>query len=131
MTTELKAPEKKRTRGILNFRGGSDAIDLGRKPEFRLRRELTLEAWVYAIGRGSCAGIISKIWDTNDTESGYGLLLDSGSGFFLGIKPRRAGGGAQEVRLLQREAGGAGPADRGAPEAAHGAEQAAASQEAR
>ncbi|WP_414566348.1 MULTISPECIES: LamG-like jellyroll fold domain-containing protein [unclassified Anabaena] len=70
----------------LTFDGQDDYILLGKKPEFKIEKEITLEAWVYCQKQRRRAGIISNVFDTNTTESGYGILLDGKSGVFFALK---------------------------------------------
>jgi Concanavalin A-like lectin/glucanases superfamily/Carboxypeptidase regulatory-like domain len=71
---------------ILGFNGQENAINLGKKPQFKIEKEITLEAWIYVTSQKAYAGIISNIYDTGSTESGYGLLLDGNSGIYFGLK---------------------------------------------
>ncbi|HEY9847863.1 MAG TPA: LamG-like jellyroll fold domain-containing protein [Leptolyngbyaceae cyanobacterium] len=71
---------------VLSFDGQDDSVNLGRKPEYKVARTITLEAWICASAQKQWAGIITNIYDTGGAESGYGLLLDGGSGFYFGLK---------------------------------------------
>ncbi|MBD2208736.1 patatin-like phospholipase family protein [Nostoc linckia FACHB-104] len=71
---------------VLIFNGQDMYIDLGKKPEFKIARQITLEAWINCQAQRRRTGIITNIFDTNETESGYGLLLDGKSGIFFGLK---------------------------------------------
>ncbi|MBD2301198.1 LamG-like jellyroll fold domain-containing protein [Nostoc sp. FACHB-190] len=71
---------------VLVFDGQDSAVDLGKKPEFKIKKEITLEAWICVASQKAYAGIISNIFDTGSTESGYGLLLDGNSGIYFGLK---------------------------------------------
>lgn len=61
---------------VLSFDGYDDYVNLGKKPEFKIDKNLTIEAWIYVSSHKPWAGIISNIFDTGTTNSGYGLLLD-------------------------------------------------------
>lgn len=70
----------------LVFDGQDDRVELGKKPEFKIQRDMTLEAWIYPQQRQSkWTGIFSCIYDTGATESGYGLLLDGKTGIQFGL----------------------------------------------
>ncbi|MFB2833625.1 hypothetical protein [Floridanema evergladense] len=71
---------------VLAFDGQNAQIDLGKKPEFKIPREITLEAWIYCEAQRRRTGIITNVYDTTATESGYGLLLDGKSGIFFALK---------------------------------------------
>lgn len=71
---------------VLVFNGQEDAINLGKKPEFKVEKIITLEAWIFVAKQKKYAGIISNIFDTGSTESGYGLFLDGTSGIYFGLK---------------------------------------------
>lgn len=71
---------------VVVFKGQEDAINLGKKPELKIEKEITLEAWICVAVQKEYAGIISNIFDTGSTESGYGLLLDGKSGIYFGLK---------------------------------------------
>lgn len=45
-----------------------------------------MEAWIYATRQLEWAGILSRIFDTGSTESGYCLALDGKSGIYCGIR---------------------------------------------
>ena len=71
---------------VLVFNGQNDSVNLGKKPQFKIEKKITLEAWICVASQKRYAGIISKIYDTGSTESGYGLLLDGKSGIYFGLK---------------------------------------------
>ncbi|MBD2184314.1 LamG-like jellyroll fold domain-containing protein [Aerosakkonema funiforme] len=71
---------------VITFNGQDNAIDLGKKPQFKIEKAITLEAWICVASQKGYAGIISNIYDTGTTESGYGLLLDGYSGIYFGLK---------------------------------------------
>lgn len=71
---------------VLAFDGQDDYVDFGAKPQFKVPKHITLECWVYIETQKQWAGIISKVFDTGSTESGYGLLLDGSSGIYFGVK---------------------------------------------
>lgn len=71
---------------VLVFDGQDDCVDLGTQPQFKIQKTLTLELWVYIESQRSWAGLVSKVFDTGATESGYGLLLDGNSGVYFGAK---------------------------------------------
>ncbi len=71
---------------VLSFDGQDDCVNLGRKPEYKVTKTITLEAWINVAAQKQWAGIITNIYDTGGAESGYGLLLDGGSGFYFGLK---------------------------------------------
>lgn len=73
---------------VLSFDGQGDRIELGKQPQFKMERALTLEAWIYPKAHQSkWTGIISCIYDTGKTESGYGLLLDGKTRIQMGLTP--------------------------------------------
>ncbi|NEZ56013.1 LamG-like jellyroll fold domain-containing protein [Adonisia turfae] len=74
---------------VLSFNGQGDCVDLGVQPHFKVQKHLTLELWVWIESQRQWAGLISKIFDTGSTESGYGLLLDGNSGVYFGVKVPR------------------------------------------
>jgi hypothetical protein len=71
---------------VLAFDGQDDYVNLGKKSEFKVEKNITLEAWINVAAQKQWAGIICNIFDTGNTESGYGLLLDGSSGFYFGLK---------------------------------------------
>jgi len=71
---------------VLVFNGQDDAINLGKKPEFKIEKRITLEGGICVAKQKEDAGIISNIFDTGSTESGYGLFLDGKSGIYFGLK---------------------------------------------
>ncbi|MEG4917410.1 LamG domain-containing protein, partial [Microcoleus sp. B7-D4] len=71
---------------VLTFNGQNNAIELGKKPQFKIEKTITLEAWICVASQKGYAGIISNIYDTGATESGYGLLLDGYSSIYFGLK---------------------------------------------
>lgn len=73
-------------RAVLSFDGVDDLVEIARNLEHKIARDLTIEAWVFVTGRTHYAGIVSRIFDTGATESGYGLLLDNSGGFYAAIK---------------------------------------------
>lgn len=77
---------EKQPRSVLSFDGADDLVEITRKNEHKIPREITMEAWVYVTGRTHYAGIISRVFDTGSTESGYGLLLDNVGGFYCSLK---------------------------------------------
>jgi cyanobactin cluster PatC/TenC/TruC protein len=73
---------------VLSFDGKDDRVELGRQPQFKIEPALTLEAWIYPQAHQSkWTGIVSCIYDTGKTESGYGLLLDGKTGIQFGLTP--------------------------------------------
>ncbi|WP_016949096.1 LamG-like jellyroll fold domain-containing protein [Anabaena sp. PCC 7108] len=72
---------------VLQFDGQDDCVNLGKKSAFKIEKDITIEAWIYAEVQKEYAGILSNIFDTGLTESGYGLLLDGKSGIYLGLEP--------------------------------------------
>ena len=73
----------------LSFNGQDDCVDFGVQPHFKVQNHLTLELWVWIESQRQWAGIISKVFDTGSTESGYGLFLDGNSGVYFGVKVPR------------------------------------------
>jgi cyanobactin cluster PatC/TenC/TruC protein len=71
---------------VLEFDGQNAHINLGIKPEFKVERDITLEAWIYCEAQRRRTGIVSNVYDTTAIESGYGLLLDGKSGIFFALK---------------------------------------------
>jgi len=91
---------------VLALNGQDNAIILGKRPQFRIEKFITLEAWICVASQKEYAGIISNIYDTGSTESGYGLLLDGKSGIYFGLKVPSAGiqylsSGANTIALNQ------------------------------
>lgn len=74
-------------KSVLAFDGQDDAVALGKKAQFKIEKNITLEAWVYAEHNQEWVGIFSNIYDTGSTESGYGLTLDGKGGIYLGMTP--------------------------------------------
>jgi hypothetical protein len=77
--------------GVLVFDGQDDCINLGKNPEFKIVKNITIEAWICAAAQKQWAGILCNIFDTGLTESGYGLLLDGSSGIYFGLEPSSQG----------------------------------------
>jgi len=73
-------------RTVLLFNGKDSVVDLEKKYEHWLAKELTLEAWVYVSADQKLAGIISRVFDTRDKQSGYGLLLSGAHGILFSLK---------------------------------------------
>ncbi len=91
---------------VLVFNGQDNCVNLGKKPEFKIEKTITLEAWICVADQKRWAGIICNIFDTGSTESGYGLLLDGSSGIYFGLKLPSAGiqypsSGANTIKLNQ------------------------------
>jgi len=85
---ELKPTESPADLPVLNFDGKDDCISFGKKPQFKIEKNITIEAWVYLQGSNrQWTGIISNIFDTGSTESGYGLTLDGQTGVYFGLTP--------------------------------------------
>ncbi|MFN6501537.1 MAG: LamG-like jellyroll fold domain-containing protein [Nostoc sp. DedQUE01] len=76
---------------FLSFDGIDDLVDIGKKPEFKIEKTLTVEAWVYPEQQKQWAGIFGNIFDTGFTESGYGLCLDGASGVNFACTPEKKG----------------------------------------
>ncbi|MDZ8237186.1 MAG: LamG-like jellyroll fold domain-containing protein [Nostoc sp. ChiQUE01a] len=76
---------------FLSFDGIDDFVDIGKKPEFKIEKTLTVEAWVYPEQQKQWAGIFGNIFDTGFTESGYGLCLDGASGVNFACTPEKRG----------------------------------------
>lgn len=74
------------SRSVLRFDGVDDAVELGRKPEHKILRDITMEAWIFPTRASTYAGILSRVFDTNDIESGYGLALDGQGGLYACIR---------------------------------------------
>ncbi len=73
---------------MLVFDGKNDRAELGKQPQFKIEQALTLEAWIYPKQyQSKWTGIVSCIYDTGATESGYGLLLDGKTGVKFGLTP--------------------------------------------
>ncbi|MBO1351113.1 MAG: hypothetical protein EBE86_028800 [Hormoscilla sp. GUM202] len=60
-------------------------INLGRQPQFKVGRDITIEAWIMVTLSSNNRSIVSKMYDSETTASGYGLLLDRTAGIY-GIK---------------------------------------------
>ncbi|MDZ8189249.1 MAG: LamG-like jellyroll fold domain-containing protein [Nostoc sp. ChiSLP02] len=91
---------------FLFFDGIDDLVDIGKKPEFKIEKTLTVEAWVYPEQQKQWAGIFGNIFDTGFTESGYGLCLDGASGVNFACTPEKRGiqylsSGSQTLTLFQ------------------------------
>ncbi|GAX36560.1 LamG-like jellyroll fold domain-containing protein [Nodularia sp. NIES-3585] len=76
---------------VLVFDGQNDYVDLGQKPEFKIPKNITIEAWICASAQKEWSAILSNIFDTNLKESGYGLLLDGKSGIYFAVEPSSQG----------------------------------------
>jgi cyanobactin cluster PatC/TenC/TruC protein len=70
---------------------GNGAVELGIQPIHAVPRDLTIEAWINVKAQRQWAGIVSKIFDTGSTESGYGILLDGASGVHAALKAKVGG----------------------------------------
>jgi predicted flap endonuclease-1-like 5' DNA nuclease len=73
-------------RCVLTFDKTGDVVDMGKRPEHKIPRDMTMEAWIYPTKQLKWGGILSRIFDTNATESGYCLSLDGASGFYAGLR---------------------------------------------
>lgn len=63
-------------------------VSLGNQPAFKVEKELTLEVWVNVPNnQPKWIGIVTNAWDTGQTESGYGLLLDGSDGYYFALTP--------------------------------------------
>jgi hypothetical protein len=93
MTSTISVPATPE-RSVLTFSNIGDVVDMGKRPQHKIQRDITMEAWICASRQIKWAGIISKIFDTNATESGFCLTLDGQSGVYCGI--RTVGGPAQD-----------------------------------
>jgi hypothetical protein len=76
---------------VMQFDGVNDLVELGSRPDFKVAKDLTVEAWIYVSEQKRWAGIVSKVFDTGSTESGYGILLDGSSGVYWGVKAQSSG----------------------------------------
>lgn len=81
-------------RKVLSFDGIDDLVDLGKRTEHKITRDITIEAWVYATRQRKWDGIVSRTFDTNASESGYCLMLDGAGGIQAGL--RTIGGPAEK-----------------------------------
>jgi len=68
----------------LDFDGVNEYADIGDQVQVA-GANLTLEAWVYVRARNRYAGIVSNVYDTGATESGYALMLDAISGVYFSL----------------------------------------------
>ena len=82
----LEAELNQTNQSNLLFNGQDGYIVLGKKPEFKIAQQLTLEAWINCQYQRRRTGIITNIFHTNTIASGYGLLLDGKSGIFFSLK---------------------------------------------
>lgn len=80
-------------RSVLTFDGVDDCIKIGVHAQHKVQRDLTLEAWICATSQKQWGGIVSRIFDTGNTESGYGLTLDGVSGIWCGLRTVSGPGG--------------------------------------
>nr|AXN93576.1 ORF2 [Cylindrospermum moravicum CCALA 993] len=72
---------------VLEFDGQNNCVNLGKKPTFKIEKNITIEAWIYATTeQKEWTGIVSNIFDTGATESGYGLLFNGKTGIYFGLK---------------------------------------------
>ena len=78
-------------KSALEFDGVDDYVDIGKKPEFKIEKNLTIEAWIFPEQQKKWSGIFGNIYDTNSTESGYGLCLDGKSGVNFACTPGNQG----------------------------------------
>lgn len=90
---EGRALMQETPRWLLRFDGAKSFVDLGKRAEHKPLKALTMEAWIFPTRQLEWAGIVSRIFDTGATESGYLLGLDGKSGIYCGI--RTAAGPAQ------------------------------------
>lgn len=79
------------TQSVLTFDGTESLVSLGIEPAFKVAKTSTLESWVQVSSQRKWAGIVSCVYDSGATESGYGMLLDGASGVFFALKPTAAG----------------------------------------
>lgn len=90
--TAVQTLTKQDLQSVLSFDGKDDYIDLGKKPELKIQKDLTLSAWINASKNDKkWIGIISKVFDTGSTESGYAIMLDGKSGAYFGLKVPSSG----------------------------------------
>lgn len=74
-------------RNFLRFNGKDGLVDLGKQPAHKIARDITIEAWIYPeVQQRAYTGIVSRVFDTGATESGYGLLLSGENGIMFGFK---------------------------------------------
>ncbi|MEA5510228.1 LamG-like jellyroll fold domain-containing protein [Crocosphaera sp. UHCC 0190] len=104
--TAVQILTQQNLQSVLSFDGKDDYIDLAKKSVFNVSKNLTLSAWINVNSNREWAAIISKIFDTGSTESGYGILLDGKSGVYFGLKVPSKGiqylsSGANTVKLNQ------------------------------
>ncbi|MCU0546308.1 MAG: LamG domain-containing protein [Oscillatoriaceae cyanobacterium Prado104] len=89
--TQVASIEKKtplESKAALYFDGQDDCINLGKKPLFKVEKNLTLEAWVCTERNNQeWIGVFSNVYDTGATESGYCLCLDGKGGVEFGLTP--------------------------------------------
>ncbi len=78
-------------RTVLMFQGKDSVVDLDKKYDHWLAKDLTLEAWVYVSADQKLAGIISRVFDSKDKQSGYGLLLSGNHGVLFSLKTATSG----------------------------------------
>jgi len=67
---------------VLNFDGENDFVNLGKQPNLKIGKEITIETWVYIepLQEWPNSGIVSNFDENNSDRSGYGLLIDDNHG---------------------------------------------------
>ncbi len=77
----------------LKLDGVDDGVSVGQQSDVEPQQALTVEAWVNAAKQKQYDGIVSRVFHTGETQSGYGLLLDGSSGIYFTLKT--TGGGIE------------------------------------
>jgi WD40 repeat protein/serine/threonine protein kinase/tetratricopeptide (TPR) repeat protein len=81
---------------MLSLDGDGDYVDMGKDSAFLISPYLTLSAWINVTTRTEFAGIVGNVYDTLNTESGYVLCLDEGTGIYFGLRTSEAADGGWE-----------------------------------
>ncbi|MCP4105143.1 MAG: choice-of-anchor D domain-containing protein [Desulfobacteraceae bacterium] len=72
---------------VMQFDGVGSHVNLGRKPEFKIERDLSIEAWINPTQDKKWATILGNIFDTGTAkESGYGLSLSGSGGLLFAVE---------------------------------------------
>lgn len=62
----------------LQVNGNNEWVNCGNAPSLRPSNQITIEAWVKPTSYGDWDCILSNFWDNGSSESGYGLVFNSG-----------------------------------------------------
>lgn len=77
--------EKREPTPVLCFHGNSH-VSFGTDPRYKLKSGFTIETLVNITRSTPWAGVISRLFHTGGVQSGYGMLLDGGTGLHFALK---------------------------------------------